>query len=564
MTTGLTVGDVERWRPEALLAVAAGWDGLAGQLREVADHLSGLDRTGWRGRSASRGWSQLEHLRETATEWAVAFGAAAAAARDGATVIGAAREEFLVLLASVRGDGHTVADDGLVTDGAAELTVRVRYGLRQVAVADRDVADEIARLVAAPAGAAPDGAAVPTAPAAAGVVSGWPAMSQDRIAEQIAAMSAEGRRRLIESAPGSVGNTDGVPWPMRIAANRINIAEAIAAQRQILARPEDDKIRAVLDRGFGVGIGIGGQGGVGGTLDPASAERLRAVVFLDPGWRAAAIAAHDRDAQRRIAFYRGLLEAVPDPTGRTRGFGPRQILAFDPARSSLIELHGDLDTAESLGVLVPGLNTTVLDSAANVRTARRFVAAGGGDVAMITYLGGPFPAGGDAVGGLLEAADPSYALQMAPRLVAFSEDVERTVAATDRPLPVTYIGHSYGGSILGTAERLGLTADRTIYVAAAGAGVGVLDETDWHNRNPDVQRYSMTAPGDPIEWVQGLPGSPHGADPDEMSGVWRLSTGRRLDGSEMSGLAAHSDIVNEPSDAWHNLLAVITGTPVRR
>lgn len=33
MTTGLTVGDVERWRPEALLAVAAGWDGLAGQLR---------------------------------------------------------------------------------------------------------------------------------------------------------------------------------------------------------------------------------------------------------------------------------------------------------------------------------------------------------------------------------------------------------------------------------------------------------------------------------------------------------------------------------------------------
>src|SRR5690606_350638 len=133
------------------------------------------------------------------------------------------------------------------------------------------------------------------------------------------------------------------------------------------------------DRGFGVGIGIGGHGGVGGSLDPASAERLRAVVFLDPGWRAAAIAAHDRDAQRRIAFYRGLLEPVPDPTGRTRGFGPRQILAFDPARSSLIELHGDLGTAESLGVLVPGLNTTVLDSAANVRTARRFVAAGGGN-----------------------------------------------------------------------------------------------------------------------------------------------------------------------------------------
>ena len=64
------------------------------------------------------------------------------------------------------------------------------------------------------------------------------------------------------------------------------------------------------------------------------------------------------------------------------------------------------------------------------------------------------------------AADPRYALDMAPRLVAFSEDVAR--AAGQRP--VTYIGHSYGGSIVGTAERFGLTADRVIYTEAAGAG----------------------------------------------------------------------------------------------
>ena len=64
---------------------------------------------------------------------------------------------------------------------------------------------------------------------------------------------------------------------------------------------------------------------------------------------------------------------------------------------------------------------------------------------------------------------------MAPHLVSFSQDVDRTVDATGRPMPVTYIGHSYGGSIVGTAEALGLTADRTLYVAAAGAGVGVDD-----------------------------------------------------------------------------------------
>ena len=148
--------------------------------------------------------------------------------------------------------------------------------------------------------------------------------------------------------------------------------------------------------------------------------------------------------------------------------------------------------------------------------------------------------------GLADAADTRYALEMAPRLVAFSEDVERQ--AGDRP--VTYIGHSYGGSIVGTAERFGLTADRVIYVEAAGAGVGVHDPGDWHDRNPAVIRFSMTAPGDPISAVQGIPFGPHGADPDQMAGVVPLATGRSLTGWPMVGPSTHSDVLTEPSDAW--------------
>jgi Alpha/beta hydrolase len=282
------------------------------------------------------------------------------------------------------------------------------------------------------------------------------------------------------------------------------------------------------------------------------------MLYTDPVARAAAVADHDRDAHRRIAFYEGLLAEVPDPTGLTATGVERQILAFDPARASLVELSGDLRRATSVGVLVPGLNTTIEGSGTKTESVRRFVAAGHGDVAMITYLGGPFPTGDLAVG-VLHAADPRYALDMAPRLVAFSEDVNRTVDGTGRSVAVTYIGHSYGGSILGTAERLGLTGDRSIYVEAAGAGVGVGDPGDWHNRNPDVRRYVMTAPGDPIQLVQGWPLGPHGADPDTMPGVVRLDTGRRLDGSPMRGLPAHSDVLNEPSDAWNQILGVITG-----
>jgi hypothetical protein len=163
---------------------------------------------------------------------------------------------------------------------------------------------------------------------------------------------------------------------------------------------------------------------------------------------------------------------------------------------------------------------------------------------------------------VVDAASPRYALDMAPRLVAFSEDVDRTVdakAADGAPVPVTYIGHSYGGSILGTAEAMGLTADQTMYIAAAGAGVGVDDPGDWHNRNPDVVRFSMTAPGDLIQAVQGIPGGPHGADPDEMPGVIHLATGYYDDGRVMAGRQAHSDVLNSPSDSWRNILAVITG-----
>jgi hypothetical protein len=256
-----------------------------------------------------------------------------------------------------------------------------------------------------------------------------------------------------------------------------------------------------------------------------------------------------RPARERIEFYERLLD------------DDRQVLAFDRDRASLIELFGNIDSAKSVGVLVPGLNTTFEGAASDAATAARFVDAGHGDVAMISYLGGPFPTGwGPAA--VVDAADPRYALDMAPRLVGFSEDVNRTVDATGRAIPVTYIGHSYGGSILGTAEVFGLTADRTLYVEAAGAGVGVDDPTEWHNRNPNVLRFTMTAPGDPIEAVQGIPFGPHGADPDELRDVIRLDTGRYDDGRLMAGWAAQSDVLTKPSDAWDNVLGVITGGPL--
>jgi hypothetical protein len=519
-----TVTQAEAWQPDSLLRLADGWDEEARRLKTHVDSVMREIRRShefWSGATADAARDNARGIAAAGDDAARRLVIASVAACDGADQIAAALAAVRMRVSEARGGGFDVADDGTVSIRAGppallvalsggdavvardmlkmradELSGQMMDALDQLGAADDDAADDISEAFAP----SPIPRAAATIPAgawpvqASDVVAGWPAMSQDRVGEQIAAMSPAQRQRLIAEFPQQVGNTDGVPWDMRVAANRVNIAQAI-------------------------------------------------IDTEDPG---------------RATVYRGLLGEIDDPA-RSGQRVDRQILAFDPARASLVEFNGNLSTAKSVAVLVPGLNTTIEGSAANTATARRFVSATRGEVATITYLGGRFPQGRNVASALVDAANPRYALDMAPRLVAFSEDVDRTVDDTGRPIPVTYIGHSYGGSIVGTAEALGLTADRTVYVAAAGAGVGVDDPSDWHNRNPDVLRFSMTAPGDFIEAVQGVPGGPHGADPDEMSGVIRLTTGYYDDGRLMAGPQAHSDILNWPSDAWRNILAVITG-----
>jgi hypothetical protein len=478
-----TVAQALAWRPDALRELATGWDAAADAIRTHAVGSS----ADWHGQAADAASVRMGTLVEQADAVVSTLVTAAAAARAGCDCIAEARVDVLTRVTEAKAMGFVVADDGTVTPFADHAQVHAN-------AFSEEIGSALDRLGQADADAARD------IDAAADVTGDWPTATPDRIADQIAAMTPAQRARLIEDAPFMVGNTNGVPWDMRFAANRVNIAQAVRDET--------------------------------GT---------------------------DPNALRRIGFYLDLLRDVDDPAGSGQRVD-RQILAFDPARSTLVELNGDLDTASSVAVLVPGMNTTVEGSAANTETARRFVAATHGEVAAITYLGGPFPHGPNVIAALAEAADPHYALEMAPRLAAFSGDVDRTVDATGRQVAVTYVGHSYGGSILGTAEALGMTADRTLYVAAAGAGVGVDDPGDWHNRNPHVLRFSMTAPGDVIELVQGLPGGPHGADPDEMLGVIRLATGHYDDGTPMAGPRAHTDVIDrQDSDSWRTILAVITG-----
>lgn len=519
-----TVSQARAWRPDSLRDAAERWHAAATDVHESLEtSVEGVTASHeyWTGSAADAARERALGVGHTSGAVARAMVLASVAARDGAHQIAAARAEVLALVTTAQAEGFTAGDDGSVSVAtsaptllvqlsggdddvalgmlrgrADELTGRIVAALERLGAADADAAHDIDEALSIPVSRPP--ATVPAGawPVQGGdVVASWPAVGQERIAEQIAAMTSAQRQTLTDAFPMQVGNTDGVPWEMRIAANRTNIAQAI------------------VDDG-------------------------------DP---------------QRTAFYRSLLAEVDDPAGSGRRID-RQILAFDPARASFVELTGSLASAKSVAVLIPGMGTTIEGSASDVAAARRMVGATHGEIAAITYLGGPFPRGDNLAIALTRAADPHYALQMAPRLASFSADVDRTVDATGRAIPVTYVGHSYGGSILGTAEELGMTADRALYLAAAGAGVGVDDAGDWHNMNPNVLRFSMTAPGDAIGLVQGVPGGPHGADPDHMTGVIHLATGNYDDGWPFVGPQTHTDVVDDPaSDAWRNVLAVITG-----
>ena len=480
---GPTLAQALRWRPEALRHLADAWDDVARDIHHdvtAAARLGQDSQDAWQGPSGDMARRDAESILSAGDAVARALVCAAVAARDGAAQLTDATSHLAARVAAARTEGFDVGDDGTVTPDAAPTALLLVLSGSDVGVAHRLLtarAEELTRQIAE-------------------------ALQGLRDADGDAARDIGEAFESVHRAPEDrVGNTDGVPWNQRIAANRTNVAQAI------VERLEKE------------GAGDGAE----------------------------------------VEFYRGLLAEVDDPAGSGQRVD-RKILAFDPDRQSLIELNGDLATADSVAVLVPGMNTTIAGSAADTRTARQFVAATRGEVAAITYLGGPFPQDDSMVLALAEAASPRFALAMAPRLVAFSRGVEDAVDATGRAIPVTYVGHSYGGSILGTAEAMGLTADRTLYAAAAGAGVGVDGPQDWHDRNPHVLRFSMTAPGDPIQLVQGLPGGPHGADPDEMPGVIHLATGSYDDGRPMVGVRAHTDLLNTPaSDAWRNVLAVITG-----
>ncbi|MEV0077461.1 alpha/beta hydrolase [Nocardia neocaledoniensis] len=360
------------------------------------------------------------------------------------------------------------------------------------------------------------------------------AMSADERATFLAGLSPEAQRQLVIAAPEKLGNLNGVPFAMRVEANEINIRNALTTEKA-KADPDESRVKqleAML-------APIPNPEGTG-TLDTTAAAATPRLDMVD----------------RKFVMF------------STEGNG------------RMIEMLGEMKAgAPGVGVYVPGTSTNLNGSGSNHVAAWNLADKTGGPVFL--YMEGDFP---QSLTSLSDGApSPRFAADMAPRLVEFGREIDREVGTSMPGTPVTYVGHSYGGSIVGSAEQLGLRADRILHASSAGTGVF---DTGWNNPNPDVQRYSMTAPGDLIGVVQSypeggltvpggiqLPGNPHasealGGDPDEAPGVIRLDTGfygSARDGHEAGevifGTDGHGGYWNDPrSTAFENIAGVIAGT----
>lgn len=291
-----------------------------------------------------------------------------------------------------------------------------------------------------------------------------------------------------------------------------------------------------------------------------------------------------RRAERRLAVCVGLLTGVVTlvgPDGR-RTVRPHQLVAFDPRGDGRVaEVFGDVASARHLAVFVPGTGTSLERYAGSAARAASFAAAAP-DLAVVLWQNADFPDQpldvplephalwdhpGESLARQLRGHDLAAAFRdaAAPAGAALAHDVAGLRMAVPGP-DVTVLGHSYGGSIVGSAEAHGMVVDRVVHISSAGGYVS--DVHDYAAGACGARRFSMTAPDDPIQVVQGVGGGAgsavpvgHGLDPDRIPAVTRLDTGLRADGQGL--VSGHSGMFEPGSGGWRNLLAVMRGQPVQ-
>ncbi|MFJ8884182.1 alpha/beta hydrolase [Streptomyces sp. NPDC102402] len=311
-----------------------------------------------------------------------------------------------------------------------------------------------------------------------------------RLAHFFATLTAGQQVALADKYPLVVGNLNGAPVTLRYRANRHALAQAETAEEQ---RTRDTR--------------------------------------LSPDGRHQATARLDR--------FRSLLSR------------DRQILAFDPSgRGRAAEVFGDLDRAERVSVVVPGVDTNLLTlertgvktNAAPVGMAQSLYGAErsarpGSRTAVIAWADYTAPAG---IG--MDAALGGLAREGAVRLNSLVESLPGAAG-------VSLFCHSYGSVVCGVAARD--LPSRVSDIAVAGSpGMRADSAGALHTR---ARVWAMR---DSDDWIEDVPnmavgGLGHGADPVDPAFGARIVSA--------NGAVGHSGYFEPGTESLSNFAAIGVG-----
>ncbi|MCD4535880.1 alpha/beta hydrolase family protein [Nocardioides sp. cx-169] len=339
-------------------------------------------------------------------------------------------------------------------------------------------------------------------------------------------LTREQQQAIIAAAPGAIGNLDGIPAGARDAANTVAMTRDLAdwthAEDEGVITPDErvwlENVRAADEA----------RHNIEDRTDPVTGEPIRAQVY------------------------------IYDPAA----FGGDGAIAISA---------GDLDTADNVAVVVPGLGTDgesagyQADRAATMYEAARHLDAGASNASMF-WIGYdapdnlPWDEGFDWAG----VAGESMATNGGERL---ADTVDGLRAGRDgEPAHMTAVGHSYGSTTTGhAAHDHGLAVDDIVVVGSPGLGgdtdhardLGIDPEHVWAGANSRDPVADLGNHG----WVHGetVGGAGLGDDPAEDDfGAHRFQAESTTRGGAFS-FDDHSKYFDHDTESLHNISQIVNG-----
>ncbi|MER6955140.1 alpha/beta hydrolase [Streptomyces sp. NPDC000618] len=311
-----------------------------------------------------------------------------------------------------------------------------------------------------------------------------------RLTRFFASLTAPQRTALAHDYALAVGNMNGAPAELRYRANRVALLQQVGIER---TRMHDSR------------------------LTP-SGQQL---------------------AGRRMHRYEDLSTA------------DRQILAFDPGGSGRVaEVFGNLDEAERISVVVPGVDTDLLTFQ---RTNRKYSAPVGMAQALYSAEREASPSTRTAVIAWADYTSPDgLGIDSATAMRAESGAVRLNALLSALPgrTPVSMFCHSYGSVVCGVAADD--MPDRVTDIAVAGSPGMRVENAEQLGTGARV--WAMR---DADDWIQDVPhlevgGLGHGQDPMADAFGARVLSAREAKG--------HGGYFEPGTDSLRNLADIGTGS----